>query len=125
MIAQRFKNGDSVRRIKGENPGQYEGYEGVIESIGPETYRGDQWLNFPDGTRGFSRSFELVQPTGPVVIETVTKTRIVPGTYDGVTVWENPRGKIEINFHLGDPTPDQLDAAAAVLSALAKGLRDA
>lgn len=68
--------------------------------------------------------FRLV-PTGPVVTETVTKTRIVPGTYDGVNVGDASRHGVSLAIESGYYTADELDAAAAVLSALAKGLRDA
>lgn len=62
---------------------------------------------------------------GPIVTETVTKTRIVPGVYDGVEVVASQYEGV-IGIHMARTyTPDQLDAAAAVLSALAKGLRDA
>ena len=67
---------------------------------------------------------------GPVVTETVTKTRIVPGVYGKVSVGEidvdheNKFVKVQL---IGSVwiNADELDAAAAVLSALAKGLRDA
>ena len=63
---------------------------------------------------------------GPVVTETVTKTRIVPGVYGCIQVGEPTNGDVCVSF-VGKIyyTPDELDAAAAVLSALAKGLRDA
>lgn len=91
----------------------------------------------PDGTycgrKESERDLDLIAEwtDGPVVTETVTKTRIVPGVYDGVSVQEvaeNDRGEkcADIGFELaGLVTADELDAAAAVLSALAKGLRDA
>jgi hypothetical protein len=65
---------------------------------------------------------------GPVVTETVTKTRIVPGVYGPaveVNEWHEDTRKVVLTFHGRVYDADQLDAAAAVLSALAKGLRDA
>ena len=120
-----FKVGDKVRRTYGSSFGQSKGYEGVVDHISAG------WLHFADGTRGLINRFELVQPVGPVVTETVTKTRIVPGVYDGVKVVEvDDDGFVSIEIVDGNDCPrwmdaDQLDAAAAVLSALAKGLRDA
>lgn len=120
-----FKVGDKVRRVSGRSFGNQIGYEGVISRID------GTWLHFPDGTRGMSHRFELVAPTGPVVTETVTKTRIVPGVYGSVTVLSDINGdSVQVLLSNGADlktwyTADELDAAAAVLSALAKGLRDA
>lgn len=80
---------------------------------------------FDNGTET-PRDLVAIWQDGPVVTETVTKTRIVPGVYDRITV--NDAGKAGMvglwlnNGHYF--SADQLDAAAAVLSALAKGLRD-
>lgn len=115
-----FKVGDKVRRTYGHCKGQTVGYEGVISGIG------DDRLYFPDGTWGLADRFELVQPVGPVVTETVTKTRIVPGVYDRVHVTDSTVTVFVDYGAFGKLiAADQLDAAAAVLSALAKGLRDA
>lgn len=70
---------------------------------------------------------------GPVVTETVTKTRIVPGVYGRIEVDSAHGEYVNIRFvtEYGKSSgiwsfrEDELDAAAAVLSALAKGLRDA
>lgn len=92
---------------------------------------GESWYthgrNIDNGTE---KPIDLIepwveQPTGPVVTETVTKTRIVPGVYDGVTVEESRDTQYVRVRMVGPYTADELDAAAAVLSALAKGLRDA
>lgn len=80
-----------------------------------------------DGTCPHIPSEDLIAewPTGPVVTETVTKTRIVPGVYEHVTVDDHPEAGFMIGLSENNYTADELDAAAAVLSALAKGLRDA
>lgn len=81
------------------------------------------------------RDLVAIWQDGPVVTETVTKTRIVPGVYDRIRVFDGGYGNeaigVELFNRLGTSsrnlvfTADELDAAAAVLSALAKGLRDA
>lgn len=79
-----------------------------------------------NGTSRYNPALVAEWTDGPVVTETVTKTRIVPGVYDWVTVGESAEpawARVSMEGALLDA--DQLDAAAAVLSALAKGLRDA
>lgn len=83
-----------------------------------------------DGRNGYLEGFnteDLIAEwtDGPVVTETVTKTRIVPGVYDGVEVVASQSQGVIGVYMARTYTPDELDAAAAVLSALAKGLRDA
>lgn len=101
---------------------------------------GESWYthgrNIDNGTE---KSIDLVArwQDGPVVTETVTKTRIVPGTYGRLAVNLTYATEPSVGIKLVDRngkelgvdgagmTADELDAAAAVLSALAKGLRDA
>lgn len=124
-----FNVGDKVRRVSGGNRTTPIGFEGVIREIRRDP--GDDYeYRFDDGAWGYAMTlgverWELVAPTGPVVTETVTKTRIVPGVYDGVYVDGTDWTKFSVQLLIGTPSADQLDAAAAVLSALAKGLRDA
>ena len=115
-----FKVGETVRRFKGVNDGKSAGHVATILEIEhlPDDSEGP-WLTFTDGTEGYATSFERL-PTGPVV----TETRIVPGVYDGVEVSITLDKCARIKMS-GPFTADELDAAAAVLSALAKGLRDA
>jgi len=63
---------------------------------------------------------------GPVIVETVTTTRIVPGTYDRVRVDAvMPDKTLRLAMSGSDEwyTADELDAAAVVLTELAKALR--
>jgi hypothetical protein len=74
---------------------------------------------------------ENFEPVGPV--RTVTRQEIIPGTYDGVSVQryaKDPSGVIRVSLFAHDEmhrkmTADELDRAAAVLTALAGALRDA
>lgn len=122
----RLEHGKTYRNSNGEKIGPMEKY-GSQDRFRERPYDGRYWRE--DGTANVDAQFDLVAewPTGPVVTETVTKTRIVPGTYDRITV--NDEGKAGMvglwlnNDH--EYNADELDAAAGVLSALAKGLRDA
>lgn len=133
-IKPKFKKGDKIRRISGENSTTPIGFEGEISKV---NWDENEWeYLFVGGGWGYERGPEglnwalVEQPTGPVVTETVTKTRIVPGTYGKVSVGEidvdheNKFVKVQL---IGSVwiNADELDAAAAVLSALARGLRDA
>lgn len=134
-----FKVGDKVRRVSGTNSTTPKGFEGVIREIRRDQ-DDDYEYRFDDGAWGYAMTlgvarWELVAPTGPVVTETVTKTRIVPGVYDRMRVDNTGKtGEVVIGLVHKDRvvspfmtvlTADELDAAAAILSALAKGLRDA
>lgn len=123
-----FKVGDKVRRISGINAGTPVGFEGVIREVDRDE-GGDISYRFDGGAWGYAdwsgAKWELAAPIGPVVTETVTKTRIVPGLYAGVYVDGTEFSKFSVSFLIGTPSADQLDAVAAVLSELAKGLRDA
>lgn len=119
-----FKVGDKVRRTFGHNSWHQEGYEGVVSAI-----RGDE-LVFPDGTWGLAERFTLVSPIGPVVTETVTKTRIVPGVYGVVQVLSERNGAT-VQVLLCNTkdvktwyTAEELKAAAAVLIQLAGALEE-
>lgn len=59
-------------------------------------------------------------PTGP------TRLEVVPGVYDGVSVVTPDDGMVNLHvmFALHDPSADELEAAAAVLTELAKAVRD-
>jgi len=126
-----FNVGDTVESIPCPDAGI-----GVVTEVCDNR---DIWVTFPtwyDKCREVPSNLRLVSPapTGPVVTETVTKTRIVPGVYGRVNVHlgrDNPNNMYVSftnqagNTHSGQLlTADELDAAAAVLSALAKGLRD-
>lgn len=114
-----FKVGDKVESIPCPDAGV-----GVVTEV---CDNGDIRVTYPTWygkCRDTPSALRLVQAAGPVVTETVTKTRIVPGVYDRVSVWERDDGLFGIDFHVSSANPDELDAAAAVLSALAKGLRD-
>lgn len=126
-----FKVGDKVRRISGSNRTTPLGFEGVIREVRRDP-GDDLEYSFDGGAWGYHETcgqvrFELVQPVGPVVTETVTKTRIVPGVYGRVQVVTYVNSdRMDLALLPGRTfTPDELDAAAAVLSELAKGLRDA
>lgn len=113
----------------------FNGYGDIVHL----TNHGNPRWPFTDGTHYFDesgtfsgrdRKLDLLpfsQSTGPVVTETVTKTRIVPGVYGRVQVVTYANSdRMDLALLPGRTfTPDELDAAAAVLSALAKGLRDA
>lgn len=62
---------------------------------------------------------------GPVVTETVTKTRIVPGVYGAVTVGAYDNKSVVAYIGMTFYNADELDAAAAILTQLAEGLRNA
>ncbi len=119
-----FKVGDKVRRSSGiDDLDLPKGFETTVVEVCDEGFF-RHYDAAGDIRYRHSDEYELVAPTGPVVTETVTKTRIVPGVYDRVSVWERDDGLFGIDFHVSTTTADELDAAAAVLSALAKGLRD-
>lgn len=59
---------------------------------------------------------------GPV--RTVTRQEIIPGTYDGVKVGERIENFVSVEFHVLLADADQIERAAAVLTALAGALRD-
>jgi hypothetical protein len=59
---------------------------------------------------------------GPV--RTVTRQEIIPGTYDGVCVRPLPGRKVDVSLEGCVYNADQLERAAAVLTALAGALRD-
>jgi hypothetical protein len=114
-----LKVGDKVESIPVPEAGV-----GVVTEVCKD---GDIRVTFPTwyGKCGEREStLRLVQSAGPVVTETVTKTRIVPGVYAGVHVGDPTDTTVAIRLP-SRMTADELDAAAAVLSALAKGLRDA
>lgn len=134
-----FKVGDTVRRVWGQNAGTPIGYVGVIRGVHSDE-QGVHEYRFDGGAWGYAdwngAKWELVTsaPIGPVVTETVTKTRIVPGVYGRLVVQEDCDGYISVAIlRTGQTVPSEedfrsltapdLDAAAAVLSALAKGLR--
>jgi len=118
-----FKVGDKVESIPCPDAGV-----GVVTEV---CDNGDIRVTFPTWfgkCRDAPSALRLVSPapTGPVVTETVTKTRIVPGVYGQVVVGAHMTpGWVDIRWRTPGTTADELDAAAAVLSALAKGLRDA
>jgi len=123
-----FKVGDRVRRVSGiDDLDLQKGLEATVK----ETCDGGFFRHYDaagDLRYRHSDEYELVSvaPIGPVVTETVTKTRIVPGVYGVIQCGEPTNGDICVSF-VGKIyySADELDAAAAVLSALAKGLRDA
>lgn len=57
---------------------------------------------------------------------TVTRLEVVPGVYDGVSVMIPDNGMVNLHvmFAFNDPSADELEAAAAVLTELAKAVRD-
>lgn len=130
-----FKVGDKIKYI-GLNDSPYFTTGSIYEIVGesgPDMWyiTDNEGMNSNGGNghcwpKRDLHEFFRPMPVGPVVTETVTKTRIVPGVYDGVRVKINPTpGKVFVYIHETLLDADQLDAAAAVLSALAKGLRDA
>lgn len=133
-----FKVGDKVQAIDD----CYAGYppfskyniprgDGVVSAIyGPDSFevRYGEWVSPPVNPS----CFRLSSIRSPVVIETVTKTRIVPGVYGRIEI--SPYADTSVT-HVGvrfDPMSDgyaaldadELDAAASVMSTLAKALRD-
>lgn len=133
-----FKVGDKVRRVSGiDDLDLPKGLEATVK----ETCDGGYFRHYDaagDLRYRHSDEYELVSaaPIGPVVTETVTKTRIVPGVYGRLVVQEDCDGYISVAIlRTGQTVPSEedfrsltapdLDAAAAVLSELAKGLRDA
>lgn len=60
-------------------------------------------------------------PTGPT--RTVTRLEVVPGVYDGVQVGESDGKMVRVSLIDGVLTANELDAAAAVLTELAKAVR--
>jgi hypothetical protein len=63
---------------------------------------------------------ELIQDSP---VRTVTRQEIIPGTYDGVKVGERMPNEVWVGLS-GCMNADQLERAAAVLTALAGALRD-
>lgn len=62
--------------------------------------------------------------TGPVI--EVTRSQIVPGVYDGVRVSNAPaKGFVSVYLSNGSASADELEAAAKVLTELAKAVRNA
>lgn len=138
-----FKVGDRVRRVSGTNTSTPLGFEGVITALEGAHVHGGRDAEYVFDSRwgyayneGGSSNWELVQ-TGPVVTETVTKTRIVSGRYGRIEVraiysTQHETNGVGVAFLARDGggvavaalNADELDAAAAVLTALAKGLRD-
>lgn len=128
----KLEHGKTYRNSNGEKIGPLEKY-GSQERFRERPYDGRYWRE--DGTANHDAQYDLIAEwtDGPVVTETVTKTRIVPGVFSHVVV-EAHHGPSMVGVGFEAPgemqfircmSADQLDAAAAVLSALAKGLRDA
>lgn len=61
-------------------------------------------------------------PTGPT--RTVTRLEVVPGVYDGVVVGDRTENFVSVEFQILLADADQLERAAAVLTELAKAVRD-
>lgn len=116
-----FKVGDKVTATKNYGERLTEGHVYTIEGINYPYYQVRDNKGVLDG---WQCPFWELAPTGPVVTETVTKTRIVPGVWACVWVSYEHEDRLTVQYMVEQPSADQLDAAAAVLSELAKGLRD-
>lgn len=114
----RFKVGDRVKRVELLNSGmsEYFGGEPFTVKESHPTYVVD-----PNGGQ---HGHQFLRPVeGPV--RTVTRREIIPGTYDGVGIKDYSVPEWVI-VEIGEQrmTADELDRAAAVLTALAGALRD-
>lgn len=113
-----FNVGDRVKRVELLNASMSEYFGGepfnVVEAR-------DSHVVDPNGGQHGCEFLELVE--GPV--RTVTRQEIIPGTYDGVVIkgYSVP-GWVIVEIGEQRMTADQLDRAAAVLTALAGALRD-
>jgi len=124
-----YRAGQTVEVVTGKDwsEGFQNGNRITLERLIPsrEAFAGEWEVRAANGVAGIisEKNFRSL-PTGPVVTETVTKTRIVPGVWDSVWVSYEHDERLTVQYMIEKPSADQLDAAAAVLSALAKGLRD-
>lgn len=123
-----FQVGQKVRRLReAGNTTTPNGFEGVIRWIEDEGSPWHEKLWFSNTEWGYNDDpgkWELVQPVVPVVERTVRE--IVPGTYDGVTIWVQPTGGVQVYVTpMVTSDPGRLTRAAAVLTAIAEALRDA
>lgn len=119
-----FKVGDVVERITGHYKGMKKGDRAKIthvrlldESLELEGY----------GSGHAQYSFKLAETEGPVIttiIPATTVTKIVPGVYDKVRTGLVKGGQLALAMPDTWYTADELEAAAATLTVLAKGLRD-
>ena len=103
-----------------------------VRDIGIPFWTEDGYYRSGDTDHPLDLVAEWVDDVGPVRQRTVTE--IVPGLHDGVEVQvfqvpdcENPdippSHALTVSFSAGDPTADELDAAARVLTQLAEALR--
>lgn len=121
-----FKVGDRIRRTANPVRAAHIGFETVV--VEPEYDAGADRVWYMDRdediVHGDINAFELISESP---VRTVTRQEIVPGTYDGVNVMlpDDVVDHVRVALFLRAPSADQLERAAAVLTALAGALRDA
>lgn len=124
----KFKAGQKVRILDVESLAGRSAWAGRELTLkrpesGGEGWEVPTWSTVEQDCYYRFRESEM-EPVAEGPVRTVTRQEIIPGTHDGVVVRVHDESSVYVEYCGAAKTADQLERAAAVLTALAGALRD-